>query len=228
MKTHWRHRWDLTPRQARAVQTRGRGRAILKTGLSITAFARTGRLAAVDVAYDARRDMCFAALVLWDVAAGCAIDQFTHAAPSTFPYIPGHLSFREVPPLRPLFRRLRAPIDLILCDGQGLAHPRRFGLACHLGVIYDTPSLGWAKSRLIGKHAEPGQKQGVAAPLMDGTDQVGWALRSRSGCRPTFVSPGHKVSMKDSLKLARSLLGPYRLCEPARAAHNLTRVAMQR
>ena len=226
MRLRWRHGWNLTPAQALAIQLRGAGRLSRKTDISIPSFRGHGRIAAVDVGYDSGSDTCFAALVLWDIAAGCAVGEWTRSAPSTFPYVPGLLSFREIPPLIPLFRRLRSDFDLILCDGQGLAHPRRFGLACHLGVLYDRPSIGWAKSRLIGEHPEPGIEQGAAARLIDRGEQVGWALRSRRACRPTFVSPGHRLSVKSSLMIARSLLGRHRLCEPARRAHHLTRIAM--
>jgi deoxyribonuclease V len=195
--------------------------------LDIESFLRSGVLVAVDVAYDARRDFCFAGMVLWDVAPGRVLSSATHAVRSTFPYVPGLLSFREIPPLIPLFARLRRPVDLILCDGQGVAHPRRFGLACHLGVIFDRPSLGWAKTRLIGQFDDPGDAGGSASPLMDRGEQIGWALRSRAGCRPTYVSPGHALGMDDALGLARALTGRYRLCEPARAAHALTRLAME-
>ncbi len=209
----------------------GQSRRITGEGAGATLwekFSTRGRLAAVDVAYDAKRGMCFAALVVWNAGRGEIEDQFTHAAPATFPYVPGLLSFREIPPLLPLFRRVKSKVDLILCDGQGIAHPRRFGLASHLGVIYDCPSLGWAKSRLIGEYRQPRSARGSATPLMDGGEQVGWVLRSRANCRPTFVSPGHRVSMKGSLKIALRLLGPHRLSEPARAAHQLTGEAMRR
>ena len=210
------------------MQTRGHGLLSTGMGVSLRAFESKGRLAAVDVGYDARRDMCFAALVLWDVAANKPLGQWTRAAPSTFPYVPGLLSFREIPPLLPLLRRLRPDdFDLILVDGQGLAHPRRFGLACHLGVIYDKPSLGWAKSRLIGEYEEPEPHRGAATELGHRGDQIGWVLRSRDRCNPTFISPGHRVSLKGSLQLARALLGPCRLPEAARQAHRLTRLAMQ-
>lgn len=228
MRLRWKHRWDLAPADAAEVQRRGARRAIFRTTLNADAFLSQGRVAAVDVAYDRDRDFCFAALVLWDVRKGAAVRQFTAVAASTYPYVPGLLSFREIPPLLPLFRRLREDaFDLILCDGQGLAHPRRFGLATHLGVLYDRPSLGWAKSRLIGEHRAAGRRRGAASPLMDGGEQIGWALRSRAACRPTFVSPGHRISMETALEIARGLLGPHRLCEAARAAHHLTTVAMR-
>lgn len=185
-------------------------------------------MAALDVAYDRARDHCFAALVLWDVGAGRPWAEDVHDEPSRFPYVPGLLSFREIPPLLPLLRRLKdGEIDLLLCDGQGIAHPRRFGLASHLGVIYDLPSLGWAKSRLIGAHAEPSPRRGAAVRLMDANGQIGWVLRSREACNPTFVSPGHRVSMADALRLARAMMGEHRLCEAARRAHHLTTLAMK-
>lgn len=210
------------------MQLRGAERLDLRTGLDLKRFAAAGRLAALDVAYDRTRDMCFAALVHWDVARCAILGQWSNAAPSTFPYVPGLLSFREIPPLLPLFRRLKDDdVDLILCDGQGFAHPRRFGLAAHVGVVFDTPSLGWAKSRLIGEYREPAHRAGAATRLMDGEAQIGWAFRSRATAKVSFISPGHRVSVEDALGLARLLRGKYRLCEPARAAHHLTRLAMQ-
>lgn len=228
MKIRWRHRWDLTPAEARAVQTRGVRRHSLTTGLDIKKFAREGCVAAADVAYDKNRRMCFAAVVLWNLRFGGVHDTWTHAAPATFPYVPGLLSFREIPPLIPIFDQINeAWFDVILCDGQGYAHPRRFGLAAHLGVLYDKPSLGWAKSRLIGEYDEPRKSRGAASPLVDGEEQIGWVLRSRAACEPSFISPGHRLSMDDSLQLARLLMGKYRLCEPARVAHQLTGIAMR-
>jgi deoxyribonuclease V len=227
LRLRWRHRWDVTPAEARRIQERGRRRATA-TGTDVGRLLRRGRIAAVDVAYDRTRDACFAALVIWDVRGGSAFAESTHAAASVWPYVPGLLSFREIPPLLPLFRAIEAgAIDLILCDGQGRAHPRRFGLATHLGVLYDAPSLGWAKTRLIGTHRPPGRRRGSAAALMDGAEQIGWALRSREGCRPTFVSPGHRISMEGALVLARGLLGTHRVCEPARRAHGLTTRSMR-
>lgn len=185
-------------------------------------------MAALDVAYDRTRDRCFAALVVWDVRGSKSLIESTHEEPSRFPYVPGLLSFREIPPLLPLLRRLKAgEVDLLLCDGQGRAHPRRFGLASHLGVIYDLPSLGWAKSRLIGMHGDLSPHRGAAVRLMEREEQIGWVLRSRAGCNPTYVSPGHRVSMGHALEIARALMGEHRLCEAARRAHHLTTLAMK-
>ena len=190
------------------------------------AFVMPRLIAAVDVGYDRATDMCAASLVIWETASAGVLETLTHVQPSTYPYVPGLLSFREIPALLPLFERLEEAPDLVLCDGQGLAHPRRLGLASHLGLILDLPSLGWAKSRLTGRWDGLPVEAGAAAPLMDVEEQIGWVLRSRAGCRPTFVSPGHRVSMARSLEIARALTGRHRLCEPARRAHQATRDAM--
>ncbi len=216
----WLHELEVTPARARAIQEEARTRVL--TLDSDPAFHPPARLAAVDVGYDRASNRCTAALVLWDVAAGAPLAEWVHVEPSRFPYVPGLLTFRELPPLLPLLERLAEPPELLLCDGQGIAHPRRIGLASHLGLVFDLPTLGWAKSRLIGEYREPPRRRGAATPLMDGGEQIGWALRSRAGCRLTFVSPGHRISLARSLELARSLMGPCRLSEPARRAHHLT------
>jgi deoxyribonuclease V len=228
LRRRWRHDWNVTPAGARRIQLRGVGRVVSSTSFDPWRLRREGRIAAGDVAYDRTRDFCFAALVLWDIRGAEPLAEAVHAEASPFPYVPGLLSFREIPPLLPLLRRLKdGDADLLLCDGQGVAHPRRFGLASHLGVIYDLPSLGWAKSRLIGTHGDLPPKRGAATQLMDGEEQIGWVLRSREACNPTYVSPGHRVSMSHALEFARSLLGEHRLCEAARRAHHLTTLAMK-
>jgi deoxyribonuclease V len=222
MRLAWCHRWDLTPRQAIRLQQQARGRVVL-LGDPAPALTLPARVVAVDVGYDRATDRCAAALIVWDTERDCLVDERARLQSATFPYVPGLLSFREIPPLLPLFRALPEPPALVVCDGQGYAHPRRVGLASHLGVVLGCPTLGWAKSRLIGEYREPGLHAGAAAPLLDGDEQVGWAFRSRAGCRLTFVSPGHLLSMRQSLQAARALLGCYRLCDPARQAHALTR-----
>lgn len=217
-------RWDLTPAQARQFQMEASRRVIVRDDMA--AFVMPRRIAAVDVGYDRPTDMCAASLVVWETASGRAVETLSHIQPSTYPYVPGLLSFREIPALLPLFERLEDTPDLVLCDGQGLAHPRRLGLASHLGLILNVPTLGWAKSRLTGVWEGLALEAGAAVELWDGEEQIGWVLRSRAGCRPTFVSPGHRVSMARSLEIARALMGRHRLCEPARRAHQATRDAM--
>lgn len=226
MRPRWNHRWDLTPVQARRLQEQARRRIILVDDAAVLVLPTL--VAAADVGYDRATDRCAAALVLWDTGRGQATWTATAVAASTFPYVPGLLSFREIPPLLPLLDRLPRRPGLILCDGQGIAHPRRMGLASHLGLMLDCPSLGWAKSRLIGEYEEPGLEAGSASALTDGGEQIGWVLRSRARCQPTFISPGHRISMNGALRLALSLMGPCRLSQPARLAHRLTREAMAR
>jgi deoxyribonuclease V len=141
--------------------------------------------------------------------------------PARFPYVPGLLSFREMPALLAALARLRVRPDLMLCDGQGLAHPRRFGLACHLGVMCGIPSIGVAKSRLIGKHREPGKRRGAWVPLRDRGETIGAVVRSRAGIRPLFVSIGHRVSLPEAVRCVMACTTRYRLPETTRWAHRL-------
>lgn len=138
-----------------------------------------------------------------------------------FPYVPGLLSFREIPAAMVALAALASTPDLLLCDGQGFAHPRRFGLACHLRWLLDGPAIGVAKSRLIGTFDEPAAERGAHAPLYDQGQVVGAALRSRTCVRPVFVSSGHRVGLGSALRLALMCTGRYRLPEPARHAHKL-------
>jgi deoxyribonuclease V len=211
--------WYVTPREAIAWQEQMR-RCIRLTD---TGDPERVRIAAgADVAYSRRTNRCYAATVLMDLSSGDVIDQATAVVESTFPYVPGLLTFREGPALVQAFAAL-PEADLLVFDGQGLAHPRRFGLACHMGVLYDRPSLGVAKSKLCGDHDPPGPNSGDAAPLLLDGEHVGWALRSRAGCKPIYVSPGHRVSVDGALALARRLIGRYRIPEITRQAHLLTR-----
>lgn len=225
MKLAWAQRWDVTPAEAREIQHQTRRRVVL-TDDPAASFS-PARVFAADVGYDKLTNLCFAALVEWDVAAGREVAHWTRVEPAAFPYIPGLLSFREIPPLLPLFEALPSPPELVLCDAQGIAHPRRVGLASHLGVILGVPTLGWAKTRLVGTYEEPPLEGGSASPLLIGKEQVGWVFRSRTAVAPTFVSPGHLMSLERALELARALRGRYRLCDPARRAHELTRLLLQ-
>jgi len=137
----------------------------------------------------------------------------------SFPYIPGLLSFREAPILLKVFSKLERRPDVILIDGQGIAHPRFMGIAAHLGLLLNLPSIGCAKSRLFGKEAKPGLEQGSFVPLMEGERTVGMIVRTRAGVKPVYVSPGHKMDMEGSVKMVLSLCRGYRIPEPLRQAH---------
>lgn len=141
--------------------------------------------------------------------------------PTTFPYIPGFLSFREIPVILEALEKLTLVPNLILCDGQGLAHPRRFGLACHLGVLLDMPTIGVAKSLFIGKHETLGQEKGSCQPLLDKGEIIGAVLRSRTGVKPLYVSIGHRISLSTALDYVLRCTPKYRLPETTRIADRL-------
>ena len=177
------------------------------------------QVAGLDCAYlDAS---IIAVAVVWDVTSRKTLETRAARAPLTFPYVPGLLSFREVPVLLTVLRRLKTPVQGILCDGQGIAHPRRLGMASHLGLIIGLPTVGCAKSRLCGTHREPGKHRGAVAPLMDGDERIGAVLRTRDGVRPVYVSPGHLIDHDSSVAWVLACDAGYRLPEPTRLADRL-------
>jgi deoxyribonuclease V len=211
-----RHSWNLTPRAAIALQQRlrskvvrlGRPRQVRTVAGTDVGFARGGGVAHAAVAV-----LSFPQLEL--------VDHAVARQPVRFPYVPGLLSFREIPALLTALDRLRVKPDLILCDGQGFAHPRRFGIACHLGVICGVPTIGVAKSRLIGEHSEPMQRRGAWVPLRDKGETIGAVLRTRAGTRPIYVSIGHRVSLAVAVRYAMACTTRFRLPETTRWAHRL-------
>lgn len=182
-------------------------------------------VAGLDAAFSPDGKQCLSAVVLWDVRARRVIEQHTAARRLMFPYIPGLLSFREIPALLAALRKLEQSPDVLMCDGQGLAHPRRFGIACHLGVICDLPALGCAKSRLIGTHAEPGSRRGSQAALEDKGEVIGSVLRTQDGVKPLFVSLGHRMNLVTAERLVLDCAIQYRLPEPTRLADRLVAAA---
>ncbi len=210
------HDWDLTPKQAIAVQRELVGRVETRDRL-----ARPRRVAGVDVGVDRRRGRARAAVAVLSFPELDLVDRAIATLPLSFPYVPGLLSFREIPAALAALGRLDRPPDLILCDGQGRAHPRRFGLACHLGLVVDRPTIGVAKSRLVGRHAEPGPERGDRVPLVDGDEVIGTVLRTRARVRPLYVSIGHRVSLATAEELTLACAPRYRLPETTRWAHRL-------
>ncbi len=162
-----------------------------------------------------------AVAVVWDLSSRKMLETRAARAPLTFPYVPGLLSFREAPVLLTVLRRLKTPVQGILCDGQGIAHPRRLGLASHLGLIVGLPTVGCAKSRLCGTHNEPGKRHGAVAHLVDGDERIGSVLRTRDGVRPVYVSPGHLADHDSSIAWVLACSAGYRLPEPTRLADRL-------
>ena len=222
------HAWDLSPSQAIALQKTLAGAVVRSDRLGPGGRRAIGRVAGVDAAFaDGGRTIRGAAVML-SYPGLDLVDEILVERPTTFPYVPGLLSFREVPALLEALSRLPAAPDLILCDGHGYAHPRRFGLACHLGLWLDTPTIGVAKSRLTGSHDEPGPEKGDAAWLLAGKgerprERLGAVLRTRARVKPVYVSAGHRISLRTAVSLTLACATRYRLPEPTRLADKLSK-----
>ena len=201
--------------EARALQERLRGAVVERDALP----RKLRLVAGADVSYDRGSPILYAAIVVLDAETLETVEVASERALASFPYVPGYLSFRELPPLEAAFSRLRTRPDLVLCDGHGRAHPRRFGFACHLGVQWGVPTIGCAKSRLVGKHREPGPQRGAHTALRDGGETIGAVLRTRAGVAPIYVSIGHRVSLATARRLVLRFTPRVRIPEPLRAAH---------
>ena len=212
--------WRLDTASARAVQRR------LATAVRLDdATGPVGTVAGVDTGFAAGGQRARACVAVFRYPEITPLTQSVAERPVTFPYRTGLLAFRELPAILAALDGLDAPPDLLLCDGQGVAHPRRLGIAAHLGVWLDRPSIGVGKSRLLGTYQEPGRDRGSEVPLYDGSDRIGTVLRSRTGVRPLFVSPGHRVDHAAAALWVLACTGRYRLPEPLRQAD---RIASQR
>ncbi|MCB1316090.1 MAG: endonuclease V [Leptospiraceae bacterium] len=177
-------------------------------------------LAGADVSYKRGDTHLYAAVVVWDRTTGEILETTGVKRVPHMPYIPGLLSFREVPSVLLAFQRLQNKPGLLICDGQGLAHPRRFGLACHLGILLKIPTVGCAKTRLCGTHREPANSRGSKTKLYDGKEQIGTVLRTRDAVKPVYVSPGHLCDFTGAESVVLAAATRYRLCDPIRMAHN--------
>jgi deoxyribonuclease V len=216
MRTRRLHAWAVAPGAAADIQERLRTRVVLTPG------RRAARLVAgADLSFAPGSDRVFAGVVVLSWPGLETLAELGREARATFPYVPGLLSFREIPILLPLFRALREPPDLVLCDGQGIAHPRGFGLASHLGLLLDTPTIGCAKSVLVGTHRALAARRGARAPLVVDGRPRGAALRTRAGVRPMIVSPGHMISIDEAVRWTLLLAPRFRVPEPTRRAHTL-------
>jgi deoxyribonuclease V len=207
------HRWKVTPARARQIQIELRRRVI-----------RTDRLPSVrcvagaDVAFDLQRGRAFAGVILYSFPELRELERVWVERPLEFPYVPGLLSFREAPALLEAFALLRGDPDVIFVDGHGYAHPRRFGIACHLGLLLGKAAVGCAKSLLIGTHADAPLAAGKWTPLCDGEEIIGAVVRTRAGVKPIYVSQGHRVSLPRAVELALAVCDGYRIPKPTRDA----------
>jgi deoxyribonuclease V len=211
------HDWDVSPKEAIEIQRRLREAIVLDDAFD----APLRRVAGIDVGFEDHGRITCAAVVVLSFPELKPLEQTVARLATRFPYVPGLLSFRETPAvLDALAALVRAP-DLLLCDGQGYAHPRRFGLACHVGLLAGIPSIGIAKKRLIGTHASVPDIRGSWSELLDDGDIIGAVLRSRAGVKPVYVSTGHRVSLATAVDLTLACTTRFRLPEPSRRAHRL-------
>ncbi|MEZ5444209.1 MAG: deoxyribonuclease V [Gammaproteobacteria bacterium] len=210
------HPFDLEPKAAIALQQQLRCRVV-----RVDRLGPVRTVGGVDVGFAEHGRTTRAAVAVLAFPGLDPVGEAVATAPTSFPYIPGLLSFREIPAVLAALARLPELPDLLLCDGQGYAHPRRFGLACHLGVLLDRPCIGVAKSCLIGTYREPPRARNSWTPLMDGQEQIGAVVRTRRGVRPVFVSIGHRISLPTAIDYVQRCVTRYRLPEPTRLADRI-------
>ncbi|WP_137939384.1 deoxyribonuclease V [Chitinivorax sp. B] len=217
------HDWKLNEVEAFELQRQFAGRVERNDRLD-----NVNTVTGVDVAYDEQSDRLVAAAVVLDAASLTVIEQAIAEDVAQFPYIPGLFSFRELPPIAKVLSQLKCKPDLIICDGQGIAHPRRFGLACHVGILFDVPTIGCGKTLLRGTHEAVGTTRGDYAPLVDDGEIVGRALRTQNGIKPVYVSTGHRVSLPTACAWTLTLCTKYRLPETTRRADQLVKSLLRR
>jgi deoxyribonuclease V len=215
MKIRYLHSFDVTYREALAIQESLRARLVLSDDLDLSIKI----IAGADVSYARNSDLFFAAVVLCSYPGMEIIEEVYATEKATFPYIPGLLTFREGPALLAAFAKLRQVPDLVIFDGQGIAHPRGMGLASHIGLFLNLPTIGCAKTRLVGSHDEAGEKAGSHVPLIHDNRIIGAVLRTKDRIRPVFISPGQGISLQMAVDVTLSCCRGYRLPEPVRRAH---------
>ncbi|MEN6370970.1 MAG: deoxyribonuclease V [Armatimonadota bacterium] len=210
------HPWNVTPAEAVRIQNNLRRLVSLDDD-----FGPVRAIAGVDVGLSQANEIATGGVVVLSFPDLELIETAFATRPLEFPYIPGLLAFREIPAILDAFKLLKAKPDIMIVDGQGLAHQRRFGIACHLGVLLDLPSIGCGKSRLVGDYEEPGPEPGDSSPLMADGEQLGNVVRTKLRVKPVFISPGHRISFTSAVEMTLSCVKGYRLPEPVRLAHNL-------
>lgn len=216
MSSKHSHPWPTTTDEAIVIQQQLRAQIIAEDQLGPIRY-----VAGVDCGFEQDGTVTRAAVAVLSFPELELRDQAVVRRPTTFPYIPGFLSFRETPAVLDALDALTIRPDLLLCDGQGLAHPRRFGIACHLGLLADIPAIGVAKSLLIGKHDPLPDQRGAWQPLRDRDEVIGAVLRSRAGTKPLYISIGHRISLPTALDYVMRCTPKYRLPETTRRAHGL-------
>lgn len=210
-----RHSWDLTPKAAIQLQ-----RQLAHKVSEVPLEKEVRRVVGIDCSYIKSRDLIVTAVVVLDAKNMRLLETARKVSGCTFPYVPGLLSFREAPAVIETIEELVSAPDLLLCDGQGLAHPRGMGLATHIGLWLNLPTIGVAKSRLCGEFRMPGARRGCNTRLLLGNKVIGRVVRTRTGVKPLFVSVGHRITLQESLRWTLKCTRGYRLPEPTRLAHH--------
>jgi deoxyribonuclease V len=210
------HDWNLTPRDAIELQKE------LREKVQLTPLKKAIRtVAGADISFNKFSSVVYAGIVVMEFPSLRVVSGAGVVSETKFPYVPGLLSFREVPSLLEAWSKLDVEPDLVMFDGQGIAHPRRIGIASHAGLLLDRPTIGCAKSVLVGKYEEPELERGSWSPLIDKGETIGVALRTKNKVQPIYVSPGHLINLEDAIRVTLESHGGYRQPEPTRQAHLL-------
>lgn len=210
------HDWKMTPREAVELQKSLRERVSLRP-----LDGRIETVAGADISFNKYEPTLYAGIVVLRLPSLEVVEEVGVVSETGFPYVPGLLSFRESPPVLEAWSKLKTEPDAVMFDGQGIAHPRRFGIASHVGLIINRPTLGCAKSVLVGKYEEPPPERGAWTPLVDKGETIGAALRTKNRVHPIYVSPGHLIDLAGAIELTLQCDGGYRQPEPTRRAHLL-------
>jgi deoxyribonuclease V len=210
------HDWNVTPAEAVALQKQLRERVRIQSPT-----VPFGTIAGADISFNKFEETVYAGIVVLRLPTLEVLEEVGVVSRATFPYVPGLLSFREAPALLDAWAKLQTEPDVVVLDGQGIAHPRRLGIASHLGLVLDRPTFGCAKSVLTGKFGEPAPERGAWSPMVDRGETVGAALRTKNRTNPVYISPGHLLDLETAVALTRQTDGGYRIPEPTRRAHLL-------
>lgn len=206
------HSWEVNPQEAIKIQKD------LKSNISLKkSFSKINKIAGADVSY--YQNKMIAGVVIFEFPNLKIVERQSFISTVNFPYIPGLLTFREGPSLLAAFKKIKNDPDIILFDGQGIAHPRRMGIATHLGLFLDKPTIGCAKSKLSGKYTSVGEEKGDYTLLKEGKEVLGVVLRTRRKVKPIFISPGYKIDLSNSIEITLKCIVKYRLPVPVREAH---------
>ncbi len=213
------HSWNVTPREAVEIQNQLRAEVILQDDLGSIDY-----VAGVDVGFEDDGKVTRAAIAVLEFPSLTLCEISVDRCKTSFPYVPGLLSFRELPAVLKAMERLKQTPDLLLCDGQGYAHPRRFGIACHLGVLTGIPSIGVGKTRLLGTYLAVPNQRGAWQPLLDHDEVIGGVLRTRVNVKPVYVSVGHRICLESAIDYVMRCTTRYKLPETTRQAHKFASV----